>query len=128
MKRYVRSATDRSNKTTQTKSKKFSRNDIARKSNDSRRGETMAQITRNILNDPDMEMGEADSEGNQTLIYKGQNVGWINKRRGIGDINNKVYTQIKHAAKARLEAEEAEDIEDVDVEVEDEDESDEDEE
>lgn len=127
MKRYIRSATDRSNKTTQTKSKKFSQSDIARKSNDVRRGETMAQITRNILNDPDMELGQADSDGNQTLIYKGQNVGWINKRRGIGDINNKVYTQIKHAAKARLEADEdAEDIEDVDVE--DEDESDEDEE
>lgn len=101
MKRYIRTATDRSNKMTQTKSQKFTDEDIARKSNDVRRGESMAQITRNILNDPDIELGEADSEGNQTLIYKGQNIGWINKSRRIGDINNKAYTQIKHAAKAR---------------------------
>lgn len=101
MKRYIRTATDRSNKMTQTKSQKFTDEDIARKSKDVRRGESMAQITRNILNDPDMELGQADSEGNQTLIYKGHNVGWINYRRGMGDINNMVYTQIKHAAKAR---------------------------
>lgn len=102
MKKYVRSATDRSNKMTQTKSKKFSEDEISRRAaEDSRRGESMQQIYRNIMNDPDVEFGDADAEGNQTLFYKGTNVGWINFRRGMGDINNKVYTQIKHAAKAR---------------------------
>ena len=102
MKRYIRTATDRSNKMTQTKSQKFSADEINRRAReDSRRGESMQQIFQNITSDPDTEFGEADENGNQTIFYKGQNVGWINYRRGMGDINNKVYTQIKHAAKAR---------------------------
>ncbi len=101
MKRYISTATDRSNKMTQTKSQKFTRDDVMRNANNVRRGETMSQIVHNILNDPDIELGTPDSEGNEAIIYKGKNIGWINKRRGIGDINNKAYTQIKHAAQAR---------------------------
>ena len=101
MKRYISTATDRSNKMTQTKSQKFTRDDVMRNANNVRRGESMQQIVHNILNDPDIELGTPDSEGNETIIYKGKNIGWINKRRGIGDINNKAYTQIKHAAQAR---------------------------
>ena len=101
MKRYISTATDRSNKMTQTKSQKFTQNDVMRNANNVRRGETMQQIVHNILTDPDTEFGAPDSEGNETIIYKGKNIGWINKRRGIGDINNKAYTQIKHAAQAR---------------------------
>ena len=118
MKRYIRSATDRSNKMTQTKSQKFSPAEIARRANeDSRRGESMQQIFHNIMTDPDVTRSEPDADGNQTLFYKGQNVGWINLRRGIGDINNKVYTQIKHAAKARADVSEGfiEDTDDDDL-------------
>lgn len=103
MKVFIKSATDRSNKMTQTKSQKFSSRDVVRKHNDIRRGETMNQIASNIFNDPDVTLGDADSEGNQIIFYKDQNVGWANKRRGIGDINNKVYTQIKHAAQRKNE-------------------------
>lgn len=122
MKVYIKSGTERSNKTTQTKSKKFSQSDIARKSNDVRRGETMSQIYHNIMNDPNVTFGEPDDEGNQTMYYKGQIIGWINNRRGMGDINNKVYTQIKHAAQARRE--EAVEVTDTDTDeaIEDEDE------
>lgn len=109
MKVFIKSATDRANKMTQTKSQKFSSRDIERKSNDIRRGETMQQIASNIFNDPDVTLGDVDSEGNQTIFYKDQNVGWVNKRRGIGDINNKVYTQIKHAAKLKKENNEEDD-------------------
>lgn len=112
MKRYIKNATDRSNKMTQTKSKKFSPEEISRRAReDSRRGESMQQIFHNILTDPDIRFGDEDEEGNQTIFYKGQNVGWINARRGMGDINNKAYTQIKHAAKARHAVDE--DIDDV---------------
>ena len=101
MKVFIKSATDRSNKMTQTKSQKFSKADSQRKASDIRRGETMNQIASNIFHDPDVTLGDADSEGNQVIFYKDQNVGWVNKRRGVGDINNKVYTQIKHAAKRK---------------------------
>lgn len=105
MKVLIKGATDSSNKRTQTLSKKFTSSDVADKATTgTRKGETMAQIVQNIFNDPDITFSRPDAEGNETIYYKGTNIGWLNKRRGIGDINNKVYTQIKHAAKARKAA------------------------
>lgn len=102
MKKYIRTATDRSNRGTWTKSQKFSQEDIARYAEEgSRRGESMQQIWRNIQNDPDITFGPEDDQGKRTIFYKGENVGWIDYRRGMGDINNVKYTQIKRAAKQR---------------------------
>lgn len=112
MKKYVRTATDRANKATQTVSKKFSQEELAQRSHGSRKGESMAQIFHNITHDPDVEIGEADEEGNSTIFYKGENAGWINFKRQMGSINNKKYTQIKHAAKARVAQDSTSDDED----------------
>jgi len=102
MKRYIRNATDRSNRGTWTKSQKFSQEEIARRAReDSRRGESMQQIWTNIQRDPDITFGPEDDQGKHTIFYKGENVGWIDYHRGMGDINNIKYTQIKRAAKQR---------------------------
>lgn len=102
MKKYIRSATDRSNRGTWTKSQKFSPEEIERRAReDSRRGESMQQIWTNIQHDPDITFGTEDDQGKCTIYYKGENVGWVDYHRGIGDINNVKYTQIKKAAKQR---------------------------
>ena len=102
MKKYIRTATDRSNRGTWTKSQKFSRREIHRRAaEDSRRGESMQQIWTNIQRDPDVKFGPEDDQGKCTIFYKGENIGWVDYHRGMGDINNVKYTQIKKAAKQR---------------------------
>ena len=95
MKRYIRSANKFTNKATQLVSKAFSEDAIAKKSQGSRKGETMEQIFNNIMNDPDISFGDEDKSGNQVIFYKGENVGWINFRRGMGWIDEKKYNQLE---------------------------------
>ena len=109
MKKYIRSANKFTNKATQLVSKGFSDNYIAKRSMGSRKGESMEQITMNILNDPNITYGEEDKNGNQTLYYSGQNVGWINFRKGDGWIDSKAYNQV---AKYKIPEDESYDDED----------------
>lgn len=95
MKRYVRSANKFTNKATQLVSKGFTDKYIEKKSQGSRKGETMEQIFNNIMNDPNIEFGDADKSGNQTIFYKGKNVGWINFNRGTGWIDEKEYFKLE---------------------------------
>lgn len=117
MKRYVRSANKFTNKATQLVSKGFSDKYIAKKAaTGTRKGETMEQIFNNIMNDPNIEFGEEDRGGNQTIFYQGQNIGWINFRKGDGWIDDKAYQKLeKYVAPEEDEFEEEEYFEDDDI-------------
>ena len=91
MKKYIRSANKFTNKATQLVSKGFSDKYIAKRSQGSRKGETMEQIFNNIMNDPNITFGEEEKGGNQTIFYNGKNIGWINFGRGTGWIDEKAY-------------------------------------
>lgn len=126
MKRYVRTATEGSIKRTQNMAKNFSQEEIERRREAGYRGESGDQILRNLMRDPDVEIGKPDEEGNRNIFYKGELKGWVNFQTGMGDFSDRnLYTQIKKAAKARPDY--AVDVEEVKDEI-DEDEIDEDEE
>lgn len=126
MKRYVRTATEGSIKRTQNMAKNFSREEIERRREAGYRGESGDQILRNLMRDPNVEIGKPDEEGNRKIFYKGELKGWVNFQTGMGDFSDRnLYTQIKKAAKARPDY--AVDVEEVEEET-DEDEIDEDEE
>lgn len=101
MKKYIRSANALTNKTTQLVSKKFSDQEIARRSEDVRKGESMMQIFQNIYTDPKVSYGDADASGNQDLLYDGKKIGWINFRRRIGNIDEIAYKKIRAEAAHR---------------------------
>ena len=44
-----------------------------------------------IMNDPDVELGEADKDGNQKVYCCGKDIGTINAQKGTCDIDNKKY-------------------------------------
>lgn len=96
MKKYIRSANKFTNKATQLVSKAYTEEGIARRAAEgSHKGESMAQIYQNIMNDPDISFGEVDKEGNQDILYKGKNIGWINFRRQMGWIDDKPYQKLQ---------------------------------
>lgn len=96
MKKYIRSANKLTNKATQLVSKAYTEEGIARRAAEgSHKGESMAQIYQNIMNDPDISFGEVDKEGNQDILYKGKNIGWINFRRQMGWIDDKPYQKLQ---------------------------------
>lgn len=128
MKKYIRTATEGSIKRTQNKAKSFSREEIERRHAAGYRGESGEQVLRNLMKDPDVEIGSPDAEGNRKIYYKGELKGWVNFQTGMGDFSDRnLYTQIKKAAKARPDYKEdiVEEYEEVD---ESEDEEDDDEE
>lgn len=96
MKKYIRSANKFTNKATQLVSKAYTEEGIARRAAEgSHKGESMAQIFQNIMNDPDISFGPADKDGNQDILYKGKNIGWINFGRKMGWIDDKPYQKLQ---------------------------------
>lgn len=96
MKRYVSSANKFTNKATQLISHVYSPETIADKAmNGSHKGESMWQVFNNIMHDPNVTFDEPDRNGNQVILYNGQNIGWVNFARGIGNIDEKGYRQLE---------------------------------
>ena len=118
MKKYIRSANKFTNKVSQLVSKKFSEDDIREKAATGTHGdETMAQVFNNIIHDPDIEFGEPDKDGNQDILYKGKNIGWINFQRGMGDINGKAYSKLQKYVEPEIDDSVYEDEDDEDYDV-----------
>ena len=96
MKRYVSSANKFTNKATQLISHVYSPETILDKAaNGSHKGESMWQVFNNIMHDPNVTFGDPDRGGNQVIFYNGQNIGWVNFARGIGNIDEKGYRQLE---------------------------------
>lgn len=96
MKKYVAGANKFTNKATQLASKMYSDKRILINTLlGQHKGEPMLQVYLNIVNDPNVQFEEPNKNGNQTMLYKGKNVGWINFERGMGWIDEKAYPQIE---------------------------------
>lgn len=112
MKIYVKSANKLTNKVSQFISKKFSDEEIARRAAEgSYKGESMRQVFDNIMHDPNVTFGDPDKGGNQVIFYNGDNIGWINFTRGMGDISPKGYAKLQKYVAPEPE-EEVEELED----------------
>lgn len=52
-----------------------------------------------IMNDPDIELGESDKDGNQEVFYYGDKIGVINAQKGTCDIDSDKYDLPKKGSK-----------------------------
>lgn len=76
-------------------SRAYSRDRISRKARTgSRNGQSMEDIFRTIMTDPDVEIGKSDRHGDQTIRHKGRDIGWINPNRGLGWVDDKAYDRL----------------------------------
>ena len=118
MKVYIKSANKFTNKVSQMVSKVYTPEKIAEKSQGSHKGESMAQIFNNIMHDPNVTFGEPDKGGNQDILYNGENIGWINFQRHMGDISPKGYAKLQKYVEPEPEAFEDDDefVEEIDEE------------
>jgi hypothetical protein len=107
MKIYIKAANKFTNKVSQMVSKVYTPEKIAEKSQGSYKGESMAQIFDNIMHDPNISFGDPNKDGDQVILYNGENIGWINFKRHIGDISPKGYAKLQ-----KYVAPESEDVED----------------
>lgn len=115
MKKYVRSANKLTNKATQLVSKAYTEEGIRKRAAEgSHKGESMTQVYQNIMHDPDISFGKEDKEGNQDILYKGKNIGWINFRRQMGWINDKSYQKLQKYVEPEYDEEE------IDIDIDDE--------
>ena len=113
MKKYIRSANKFTNKVTQLISKAYTEEGIRRRAAEgSHKGESMAQIYQNIIHDPDISFGPENKDGDQVILYKGHNIGWINFRIHKGWIDNEPYQELQKYVEP--EPEESEEFEDYD--------------
>ena len=105
MKKRITCANKFTNKATQLASKVYTPKRIIKNSLiGSHNGEPMIQVFMNIINDPDIQFGEMDKNGNATIYFKGYNVGWINPVRCMGWIDDKAYPNIRKFDMSQLEA------------------------
>lgn len=58
-------------------------------------GDSMEYVFKKILSDPNIELGEPDNKGIQRILYKGNDVGWINPARYIGYIDDNAYDALE---------------------------------
>lgn len=94
MKVYIKSYNEFTDKATKLVSRAFTDKYIAKKSEGSRKGESMQQIYLNIVNDPNVTYGEPDKLGRQAILYNGEKIGWIDFGKQDGFIDNKAYEKI----------------------------------
>ena len=80
MKRYVRAYNGFTDKATKLVSRAFTDDFVEKKAQGSRKGESMAQIGLNIMNDPDISFGSPDKRGRRDIFYKGEHIGWFEVR------------------------------------------------
>ena len=85
-------------------SRAYSEDRIARNTHEgSRKGESMDQIVRKIMTDPDIEIGRSDRRGNQSILHRGKDIGWMNPNRGIGWIDDKAYRKLNPSEDSEVE-------------------------
>ena len=98
MKRYVRAYNGFTDKATKLVSRAFTDDFVEKKAQGSRKGESMAQIGLNIMNDPDISFGSPDKRGRRDIFYKGEHIGWFEVRpNGYADgyIDDEKYEKLQ---------------------------------